>query len=134
MSNGKTAEDDRNIGSSSLPAPAADTVRLAGIVLKWLWLDKEQNLNRGETLIREAAANGARIVATSECFLDGYIVNNNTLPLEMCRALAEPVPSGPFYKRLATPGRTSSLSWRAARTAQATPARFRHVHAKTESP
>ncbi|MFC1452167.1 hypothetical protein ACFLSJ_02330 [Verrucomicrobiota bacterium] len=47
---------------SVLPAPDPGTVRIAGIVLKWLWLDKEENLKRGEELIREAAANGTRIV------------------------------------------------------------------------
>ena len=79
---------------------SAGTVRVAGIVLKWLRCDKSANLERGEELIRQAAANGAQIVATSECFLDGYMAEENTLPLWLYRDLAEPVPRGPYCRRL----------------------------------
>ena len=86
-------------GLDASPAPAGE-VRIAGIVLKWLRCDKDANLERGEKLIREAAANGAQIVATSECFLDGYMSEESTLPLRLYRDLAEPVPHGPCCRRL----------------------------------
>lgn len=86
------------------PAAAADdakTVRVAGIVLKWLKADKAANCDRAETLIREAAAGGAEIVCTTECFLDGYAITNKEMPLEEYRALGEQIPGGPYYERLA---------------------------------
>ena len=83
---------------TSTPAPG--TVRVAGIALKWLRFDKDANLERGKKLIHEAAANGAQIVVTSECFLDGYMADENTIPLRMFRELAEPVPDGQHFRQL----------------------------------
>jgi predicted amidohydrolase len=85
------------------PARAASrpTVRVAGVVLKWVRGDKETNYRRIEPLIREAAAGGARIVCTTECFLDGYAIADKTIPLDQYRALGEPIPEGPYYRRLA---------------------------------
>jgi predicted amidohydrolase len=83
------------------PAPGDATVRVAGIVLKWLRSDKEANYRRAEPMIREAAKNGAQIVCTTECFLDGYAIADKTIPLEDYRALGEPIPDGPYYHRLA---------------------------------
>ena len=66
----------------SLPLRADDSpaatktsrsVRVAGIVLKWLRTEKDANFTRAEALIREAATGGAQIVCTTECFLDGYV-------------------------------------------------------------
>jgi predicted amidohydrolase len=82
-------------------AEAAGPVRVAGIVLKWLKADKAANCDRAETLIRRAAAGGAQIVCTTECFLDGYAITNKEMPLEEYRALGEQVPGGPYYERLA---------------------------------
>ena len=76
------------------------TVRVAGIVLKWLRGDKAANYRRIEPLIREAAAHGAQIVCTTECFLDGYAIADKSIPLEQYRALGEPIPKG-----------TTSASW-----------------------
>ena len=76
-------------------------VRIAGIVLKWIRADKEANLRRAEAMIREAAAGGAQIVCTTECFLDGYAIADKSIPLDKYRALGEPIPDGPCYKRLA---------------------------------
>lgn len=82
--------------------PHADgAVRVAGIVLKWLKADKDGNYRRAETLIRQAAAGGAQIVCTTECFLDGYAITNKEMPLEEYRALGEAVPGGEYYERLA---------------------------------
>ncbi len=79
----------------------APRVRVAGIVLKWVRGDKEQNFRRIEPMIREAAKSGAQIVVTTECFLDGYAIQNKSIPLETYRALGEPIPTGAYYTRLA---------------------------------
>jgi len=76
-------------------------VRVAGIVLKWLRTDKEANYSRAEALIERAARGGAQIVCTTECFLDGYAIKDKTIRLDEYRALGEPIPNGPFYRRLA---------------------------------
>jgi predicted amidohydrolase len=81
--------------------PRPRTVRVAGIVLKWIRGEKETNFRRAEPMIREAAAGGARIVVTTECFLDGYAIADKSIPLETYRALGEAVPGGPWYRRLA---------------------------------
>ena len=78
-----------------------DSVRVAGIVLKWLRTDKEANYRRIEPMIREAAANGAKIVVTTECFLDGYAIADKAIPLDDYRALGEAIPEGRYFKKLA---------------------------------
>jgi prepilin-type processing-associated H-X9-DG protein len=84
-------------GQSGLKLP---TVRVAGVVLKWRRADKEANYRRAEPLIREAAAQGAQIVCTTECFLDGYAIADKSITLEQYRALGEPIPQGPYFRRL----------------------------------
>ncbi len=83
------------------PAARPPTVRVAGIVLKWIRADKEANLRRAEPMIRKAAAAGAKIVVTTECFLDGYAIADKSIPLETYRALGELIPEGKQFKRLA---------------------------------
>lgn len=95
------------IGVVACPALAAETnppttVRVAGIVLKWLRTDKDANLRRVEPMIREAATNGAKIVCTTECFLDGYAIADKSIPVEQYRGLGEPIPDGKYCQRLAT--------------------------------
>jgi predicted amidohydrolase len=82
-------------------AARPQTVRVAGIVLKWLRGDKEANYRRAEPLVRPAAAKGARIVCTIECFLDGYAIADKSIPLDQYRALGEAVPGGPYFRKLA---------------------------------
>ena len=65
---------------------------MAGIVLKWVRGDKEANFRRAEPMIRQAAAKGAKIVCTTECFLDGYAIADKSIPLDDFRALGEPIP------------------------------------------
>ena len=84
----------------SKTADAAQTVRVAGIVLKWIRGDKEANFRRAEPMIRQAAKHGAKIVCTTECFLDGYAIADKSIPLETYRALGEPIPGGKFFGRL----------------------------------
>ena len=75
-------------------------VRVAGVVLKWVRGDKEANWDRAKVMIREAAANGADIVVTTECFLDGYAIADKSIPLDTYRKLGEPIPDGRYVKRL----------------------------------
>jgi predicted amidohydrolase len=77
------------------------TVRVAGLVLKWIRADKEANLRRLQPMVREAAKGGARIVVTTECFLDGYAIKDKSIPLADYRALGEPIPDGKCFQRLA---------------------------------
>jgi predicted amidohydrolase len=76
------------------------SVRVAGIVLKWLRGDRGANYRRVEPLIREAASHGAAIVCTTECFLDGYAIADKTIPLEQYRSLGEPIPEGEYFRKL----------------------------------
>jgi len=87
-------------GAPHAPAAAPGTVRVAGIVLKWLRGDKAANYRRAEPLIRQAAAGGARLVCTTECFLDGYAIADKSIPLETYRALGEPIPDGEYFRKL----------------------------------
>jgi predicted amidohydrolase len=80
--------------------PRPQTFRAAGIVLKWIRGDKEANYKRAEPMIREAAKNGAKIVCTTECFLDGYAIADKSIPLEEYRALGEAIPDGPYFRKL----------------------------------
>ena len=77
------------------------SVRIAGVVLKWLRGDKAANFHRVEPLVREAAAHGAQIVCTTECFLDGYAIADKSIPLEQYRALGEAIPEGAYFRKLA---------------------------------
>lgn len=88
--------------SSAAETNQLSTVRVAGIVLKWIRADKEANYRRAEPMIREAATNGAKIVCTTECFLDGYAIADKSIPLEQYRSLGEPIPSGKYFQRLAS--------------------------------
>ncbi len=85
---------------STVTAEAADAVRVAGVVCKWIRGDKAANFRRVEPMIRRAAAGGAQIVVTTECFLDGYAIADKSIPLEQYRALGEPTPGGAYFRRL----------------------------------
>jgi predicted amidohydrolase len=100
---GTSADWALKLTSTGLPPASAkpQTVRVAGVVLKWLRGDKEANYHRLEPLIRQAAAHQAQIVCTTECFLDGYAIADKTIPLEQYRALGEPIPEGQYFRKLA---------------------------------
>jgi sugar lactone lactonase YvrE/predicted amidohydrolase len=90
------------IGAKSLaPQTNPNSVRVAGIVLKWIRGDKEANFRRIEPMIHEAAAGGAKVIVTTECFLDGYAIADKSIPLDEYRSLGEPIPDGKFYRQLA---------------------------------
>ncbi len=76
------------------------TVRVAGIVLKWVPGDRVENFARIEPLIREAAEKGADVVCTAESFLDGYSVRDAAMTPEQFHLLAEPIPDGDGFVRL----------------------------------
>jgi predicted amidohydrolase len=76
------------------------SIRVAGIVLKWVPGNKEANYTRAEPLIRQAAARGADLVITTECFRDGYAIRHKEIPIEQWRELGEVIPGGPYLKRL----------------------------------
>ena len=80
---------------------AKPSVRFAGIVLKWVRGDREANMRRLVPLVREAAAGGAKIVCTTECFLDGYAIADKSIPLDVYQSYGESIPGGKFYRQLA---------------------------------
>src|SRR5262245_57942511 len=87
-------------GGAGVGRARIETVRGAGIVLKWVRGDKEANYRRAERMIRQAAARGAKVVCTTECFLDGYAIADKSIPLEVYRALGECIPGGEYCRRL----------------------------------
>ncbi len=91
----------RTVPAADAPKKEGETVRVAGVVLKWVRGDKEANYRRAEPMIREAAKGGAKLICTTECFLDGYAIADKSIPLDDYRALGEPVPDGTYCKRLA---------------------------------
>lgn len=82
------------------PGAGAKSVRVGGIVLKWVLGEKDLNYRRAEPLIRQAAARGAEIVVTTECFLDGYAIRDRKMPADRWRTLCESVPDGAYVRRL----------------------------------
>jgi predicted amidohydrolase len=95
------AEDSAPRGQAKRPAEIGGSkVRVAGIVLKWIRADKPANFRRVEPMIRHAAGGGARIVCTTECFLDGYAIQDKSIPLDVYRSLGEPIPGGVYFQRL----------------------------------
>jgi len=61
--------------TQSLPAGLEGEIKIASlsfVPVKW---DKEKNLATMDKMAREAAANGAKIIVTSEGALDGYLIN-----------------------------------------------------------
>jgi predicted amidohydrolase len=97
---GPLPEDVPRGRSAEAGRARSETVKVAGIVLKWIRGDREANFRRAEQLIREAAARGARIICTTECFLDGYAIADKGIPLETYRALGEHIPDGAYCRRL----------------------------------
>ena len=110
--------------SSVAETNAPPTVRVAGIVLKWIRADKEANYRRVEPMIREAATNWAKIVCTTECFLDGYAIADKSIPLEQYRALGEPIPDGKYFQRLSSLTRDLRIHLIAGMTEAAGEARY----------
>jgi apolipoprotein N-acyltransferase len=75
-------------------------VRIAGIVLKWVPKNSEQNFQRAEKLIRQAAAKNAKIICTTESFLDGYSARDASMTIAGLSFFAEKVPGGKYVSKL----------------------------------
>jgi len=97
---GAVADDAAEKPSAKSPAENRATVRIAGIVVKWVRGDKEANYRRVAPMIRQAAKNGAKVVCTTECFLDGYAIADKSIPLDEYRALGERIPEGKYVRKL----------------------------------
>jgi predicted amidohydrolase len=97
---GPMLDDITRGGDAGVECTRSATVKVAGVVLKWVRGDKEANYRRAEPMIREAAARGAKIVCTTECFLDGYAIADKSIPLDTYRALGESIPDGEYCRRL----------------------------------
>ena len=61
--------------------------------------DKESNFRKLDRYAREAAAHGAKVVVTSEAFLDGYVGNDRPLDKQRYFSIGEPI-DGPGMKRV----------------------------------
>lgn len=83
-------------------AAANRTVRVGGIVLQWIGGDREANFRRLERQVLNAAASGAKIVCTTECFLDGYAAESSDMARADYRRLAEEIPNGAYVRKLAS--------------------------------
>jgi len=75
-------------------------VKIAGIVQKWYQKDKRANFENTENLIIEAASNGAEIICTPECFLDGYAIRDKKMSSNEFKDLAESVNDGIYMNKL----------------------------------
>lgn len=89
-----------NSWSASQKSKMTTSVRIAGIILKWVPKNREKNYNRAEKLIRQASAKGAKIVFTPESFLDGYSIRDRDMSFDEFCSFAEPVPGGKYIKKL----------------------------------
>jgi len=97
----KDTTEVRLVALTSCTVPAgAKTVRVGGIVMKWVPKDRERNYRRAAPLIRQAADGGAKIVCTTESFLEGYSIRDKKMPLADFRALAEEIPGGSYVAKL----------------------------------
>jgi len=69
---------------------------IKAVPAKW---GKRKNWRTLDRLIREAARRGARVVITPECFLDGYVIHEESCTPDKLRRLAERGENGTYVKR-----------------------------------
>lgn len=96
-------------GRVTLPAPKPYTVASLKLIPKPG--DKAANFARFEQYARQAAAAGAQLIVTSECYLDGYLGHKKMHPemtLEKLAAIAEST-DGPYVRRAAALARELSV-------------------------
>ena len=70
-------------------------LRIAGIVLKWVRGEKETNFSRFEPLVRRAARKGAEVVCSTERFMDGYGIDDKSIPPTELRASGASITATP---------------------------------------
>jgi N-carbamoylputrescine amidase len=81
-------------------------VRVAGIQFTRKFRDVDYNVDRAEKFVREAAADGAKIIALPELFSTGYIpgviedVDVDNVKQKSLFDLAESIPDGPTMQRM----------------------------------
>jgi len=82
-------------------APSRDGARCRGWFVKWIRGDKAANYNRVEPPDpQKPQPRGAKIVCTTECFLDGFMrFADKSIPLETYRDLGEPIPEGVYFQK-----------------------------------
>ena len=86
--------------SDLILAQNSRSVKVAGIILKWIPKECELNYSRAEKLIREAASEGAQIICTTESFLDGYAMRDDHISINQLKDLAESIPNGKYLSLL----------------------------------
>ena len=89
------------VATCAVAAPATAPVKIAIMKLIPRIDAKAENFAKLDKYAREAAAAGAKILVTSECYLDGYPGNiklNPSLTLEQMRTMSEPI-DGPYVRR-----------------------------------
>jgi predicted amidohydrolase len=93
------------------PARGERSVAVAGVVTRWVRDGdyKAVNYERVSQLIRKAAGQGARIVCTTECFLDGYHVEVSDQKYEDVGQYLENVETGEYIGRLKALAKATSL-------------------------
>jgi predicted amidohydrolase len=90
-------------GRLAMPPAPPHVVTVASLKIIPKAGDKAGNYARFEQFAREAAAGGAQLLVTSECYLDGYLGHKKMHPemtLEKLVAAAEPV-DGPYLRKVA---------------------------------
>jgi predicted amidohydrolase len=85
------------------------TLRVASVQMESRAADKEANFQTMERFVREAAADGVRLIVFPECCVSGYWFIRN-LTAEALGGLAEPIPAGPSAERLRAMARRYDLS------------------------
>src|ERR1700722_5989091 len=106
------------------PIRGERSVAVAGIVTRWIRDGdyRAANYERVSRLIRKAADQGARIVCTTECFLDGYHMEVSDQKYEDVRTYLENAQTGEYVRRLKALAKTTGL-YIAAGIAVADPSR-----------
>ena len=80
---------------------SGSAVRVAGLIIRKRPFDREANLRAFEELLPKAIKQGAHVVVTPEGFLEGYIVQTKGLTPSRYSEVAEKIPGGDYYERIA---------------------------------
>ena len=85
------------------------TLRVASVQCESKPADQEANFLKIERFVKDAIAQGVRLIVFPECCITGYWFIRN-LSVEALTALAEPVPDGPSTQRLIALAREHRVS------------------------
>ncbi|WP_121356980.1 nitrilase family protein [Flavisolibacter nicotianae] len=86
-----------------------ETLKMATAQFEHRSGDKEYNLSVIDRLSRQAASEGAQVIAFHECSVTGYSFARH-LSKEQLLAVAEPVPDGPCVQRLAALAKKNKIA------------------------